>query len=213
MAAGPSAPVPERVDWQGRLGQDFQARHNQQLQNCGCPVQDHNPEGFILPQQVMGQGAFMPPQQFMEQQERYAEEVQRHEAHLAEFQREQQQLREMEQGMEWQTHLAELQQRQENERQLEEQHQNNLDQQLQILQEEAEHVQQVINNNNALRNTPKGCRPYQEPQLRKACKFFQCFSKFWCMLSPRSNKPPCPVSTSSSPTSPPHQLCSSCSKV
>ena len=34
------------------------------------------------------------------------------------------------------------------------------------LQEEAEHVQQVINNNNALRNTPKGCHPYQEPQLR-----------------------------------------------
>ena len=89
MAVGPSAPVPERVDWQGRLEQDFQARHNQQLQNCGRPVQDHNPEAFIPPQQVMGQGAFIPPQQFMGQQERYAEEVQWHEAPFAELQREQ----------------------------------------------------------------------------------------------------------------------------
>ena len=34
------------------------------------------------------------------------------------------------------------------------------------LQEDAEHVQQVINNNNALRNTPKGCHSYQKLQVR-----------------------------------------------
>src|SRR6202050_1525748 len=48
-----------------------------------------------------------------------------------------------------------------------EQHQNNIAQQQQIqLQQEAEHVQQVMNNNQALRNIPKGCRPYQEPAHR-----------------------------------------------
>ena len=56
-AAGPSAPVEGRVDWQRSLEQDVQVRHNQRLQNHG-----------------QNSGVFIPPQQFMGQPERYAEE-------------------------------------------------------------------------------------------------------------------------------------------
>ena len=65
MAAGPSPPAQQSTDWQGRLEQDFQARHNQHLQNHGGPV---------------NHGTFMPPQQLTAQQEMYAAEERRHAA-------------------------------------------------------------------------------------------------------------------------------------
>ena len=70
--------------------------------------------------------------------------------------------------MEHQAHFVELQQQQDQERQIEEeQHQFDLDQQQQMDQQvEAEHVQEVMVNNQALRNVPKGCRPYHEPAQR-----------------------------------------------
>jgi hypothetical protein len=53
MAAGPS--TEGRVDWQARLEQDFQARNNQRLRNHGRPLRDQNPGRFIAPQQFIGQ--------------------------------------------------------------------------------------------------------------------------------------------------------------
>ena len=83
-------------------------------------------------------------------------ERQQYEAHLDELQQ-QEELQWQLEIQQNQADLAELQQQHDDQWQMEEdQHQINLDQQLQIhLQEEADHVQQVINNNNVLRNTQK----------------------------------------------------------
>jgi hypothetical protein len=156
MAAGPSAPIEGRVNYQGRLEQG---------------------RGIVTPHQFMGQ------------QERYADEERQHAAHLHDIQLQRQRdhdpevlqhqahLTELQWQQEYQrgievlqhhAHLAELQEQQDQQRRLEEeQHQFDVDQQQQIhQQEQLEHIQQVMNNNQALRNLPKGCRPYQEPSER-----------------------------------------------
>ena len=74
MTAGPFVPVEGRVNWQERLEQDVQAGCTQHLQNHGGPLEDQNHGGFIAPQQFMGQ------------QERYAEEEHLHRAHLHDIQ-------------------------------------------------------------------------------------------------------------------------------
>jgi len=117
-------------------------------------------------------------------------EALQHQAHLAELQWQWEQQREMEH----QANLAGVQQQQEHQRQMElpqnqanlaalqqlqqeqreidhnqdvNQHQIDVDQQQQILQqEEVEHIQRVMNDNQALRNIPKGCHPYHEPLHR-----------------------------------------------
>ena len=114
--AGPSRSVQERVDWNSRFQQEFQARHNNQRQTHSLAGnQNHS---------VIG-----PSQHIIGWQERYADEERQHASHLAELLRQQN-----------------------NQRQLEaEQHHAHMAEQQQILQQNAaEHLQVVINNNQAL---------------------------------------------------------------
>ena len=90
--AAPSVPTQGRVDWQQRLEQGFQARHNQQLQN----------HSHILPDQTSG--VRIESQRSMAQWERYAEEERLHAAHLAELGWQHEEQREME----CLAHLAQL---------------------------------------------------------------------------------------------------------
>src|ERR1700676_2328942 len=77
-----------------------------------------------------------------------------------------------------QADLSALQQQQEQQRQMDaEQHQMNVAQQQDMDQQvQLEHIQQVMNHNQALRNIPKGCRPYREPPHRQSLgpMDFQC---------------------------------------
>jgi len=77
-----------------------------------------------------------------------------------------------------QADLAALQQQQEQQRQMEaQQRQVNVTQQQQMdQQDQLEHIQQVMNNNQALRNIPKGYRPYHEPLHKHSLgpMHFQC---------------------------------------
>ena len=142
--AGPSRPVQDRVDWNSRFQQGFQARHNQRRQNHGYAPANQIHSGVIEPQDDM------------QQQQRYADEERQHTAHLAALRQQQEQQREQ---ME-RDRLAELHQQQEQQRQM------GVVQQQVLQQEAAEHLQVAINNNQALRNVPKGCRPYKDPAFR-----------------------------------------------
>ena len=74
--AGPSRSVQERVDWNSRFQQEFQARHNNQRQtHSSAGNQNHSEIG--------------PSQHIIGQQERYADEEHQHASHLAELQRQQ----------------------------------------------------------------------------------------------------------------------------
>jgi len=72
--------APPRVNWQESLEQGFQARHLQRLQNRGVRRRGQNERVPVpvaaAPPVPMEQivGVFISPQQFMGQQERYAEE-------------------------------------------------------------------------------------------------------------------------------------------
>ena len=106
------------------------------------------------------------------------QEVLRHQAHLAGLQQQEQQQQHQRQmdyhqeASQHQHHLDELEQQQQDQRQIDYdrealQHQNDVAQQQQADQQaEAEHVQQAVQNNQALAAMPKGCRPYQEPAHR-----------------------------------------------
>ena len=105
MAAEPSAPTEGRVNYQERPEQNFQARHNQQLQNHGGSHQE-----------------FVAPQQFMGWQERYAEEEQQHVAHLRDVRLQNDARRQINydrEVLQHQAHLAELQRQREQQRQME----------------------------------------------------------------------------------------------
>ena len=105
----------------------------------------------------------------------YDRDALQHQGHLNELQRQQQDQRQMDYHQEasqhWH-HLDELEQQQQHQRQMDHdrealQHQNDVAQQQQADQQaEAEHVQQAVQNNQALAAMPKGCRPYQEPAHR-----------------------------------------------
>ena len=137
--AGPSAPIQGRVDWQQRLEQGFQTRHNRRLQNYS----------HVLPDQT--RGAIIESQQVMGQQERYAEEERLHTAHLGELWRQHEEHREREQ----QAHLTEVVEAEQQQINVAQQQQINVAQQQQIIhQQEAEHVQQVMANNQASRALP-----------------------------------------------------------
>ena len=201
-AAGPYAPMQQRVNWQESLEQGFRSRHAQRLQNRGGRRQRHDEgtptaagpsapiEGRVNNQERLEQGGrIVTPHQFMGRQERYADEERQHAAHLRDIQLRRQRDHDQE-VLQHQAHLAELQRQQEYQRGIEvlhhharlaelreqqdqqwqmeeEEHQFDIDQQLQDhQQDQLEHVQQVMNNNQALRNLPKGCRPYQEPAER-----------------------------------------------
>ena len=125
---GPSRPVQDRVDWSSRLQQGFQARHNQWRQN-----HSHTPANQI-------HSGVIEPQDDIQQQQRYVDEEQQHTSHLAALHQQQEQQKEqMERG-----HLAELHQQQEQQRQM------GAVQQQVLQQEAAEHLQVMINKNQAL---------------------------------------------------------------
>jgi len=101
--------------------------------------------------------------------------VQQHQAHPAELQWQQEEQRQIDldqEVLQHQAHVAQMQKQEQQQRQMADdedvvQHQVHLDQQWQLKQEEdAEHVQQVINDNQALENIPKVCCPYQKPPHR-----------------------------------------------
>ena len=102
-------------------------------------------------------------------------EVLDHQAHLNELRQEQEDQRQQDHdrdALQHQDHLNELRQQEEDQRQMDYdqealQHENDVAQQQQMEhQAEAEQVQAAVNEIQALRAIPKGCRPYQEPQLR-----------------------------------------------
>ena len=78
--AGPSRPVQDRVDWNSRFQQGFQARHNQWRQNCS-----HTPANQI-------HSGVMEPQVDIQRQQGYADEEQQHTAHLAALQQQEEQV-------------------------------------------------------------------------------------------------------------------------
>ena len=135
-AAGPYAPVQQRVNWQESLEQGFQPRHVQWLQNHGGQHQRHNErtpvaarpsapmEGRVNYQESVEQNrGIVTPHQFMGQQERYIDEEQQYMAHLHDIQLQRQRDHDQE-ALQHQAHLAELQQ-----------HQFDVDQQQQIHQQ------------------------------------------------------------------------------
>ena len=152
--AGPSRSIQGRVGWNSGFQQEFQAGHNIQGQDHSL-VGNQNHSEIGSSQHIIGR------------QEGYADEEYQHASHLADLQRQQNDQRqvEMEQN---QAYFAELRRQQDDQRRLEaEQHHAHIAEQQQILQQDAaEHLQVVINNNQALRNVPKGCHPYEDPAFR-----------------------------------------------
>ena len=154
-----------------------------------------------------------------QQQQEWEIEGLEHHHHVAELHQQQEQQQEIE-AEEHQQHLAELQAQQELQEQQQqaeaEQHQINVAQQQQIIQQqEAEHVQQVVANNQALRALPVACHPCHEPATRHSlgpmdlecphchALHFTCEKLthssvvIWNMLSPRPNPVALYFSTSS----------------
>ena len=156
MAAGASAPTERRVNHQERLEQGFQARQAQRLQNRGGRRRRRNEGGDMesgAPLQEQNHGILVPPQQFMGQQERYAEEERQHAAHLHDIQLRNEAQRQIDYDQETlrhQAHLAEFQQQLQQQREIE--HQTELQQ----WQMEAEQQQEEANCVQALRIIPKG---------------------------------------------------------